>query len=88
MSETFDPKTVYRKLDLREIIGDRPIRYELQQKDWPAQEMAYLRLYTDDGRDGWVLIAPGSTPKTVAASVRSVADRLARETCGGDACGL
>ena len=87
----FDPKSIYRKLDIRKIIGNAPIRYELQEKDWPADEMAFIRLYTPEGRNGWVLIAPGSTVEGVTASLLAVSGQLIRKaaSCGtGDVCGI
>ena len=72
----FDPKEIYGKLNIREIIGDVPLTYALDYKDWPANELAFIRLSTKSGHNGWVLIAPGSTPESVTAGVRAVAKRL------------
>ena len=86
----FDPKTIYGKLNIRELIGDKAIRYEVQTRNWPCNEMAYIRLYTEDGRNGWVLVASGCTEEGVAEKIRGVSEMLVREgqRCGGDACGI
>lgn len=90
--ETFNPRDIYHKLDLPAIIGDKPIHAELQVRSWPADNLAFVRLFTEDGRNGWTLIAPGCTVESTEAALRRVADRLAaREDhagCGGDACGI
>ena len=63
-----DPKQIYQKVDIRGVIGDRPIRYEIINKEWPANDLAYIRLYTADGRSGWTLVAPGSTVESVTVT--------------------
>ena len=85
-----DPKQIYKDVDIRGIIGDRPIRYEIINKEWPANDLAYIRLYTEDGRSGWTLAAPGSTVESVTDSVRVEADRLIPKAadCGGGSCGV
>ena len=79
----FDPKEIYRELNFREIIDDPTIRYEIQLKDWPADDIAYIRVFTPDGRNGWVLIAPNSTTESVEKNLRGVVEYLKRSDPSG-----
>ena len=83
----FDPKTVYGAIRIRECIG-YDLNYQVELKDWPASELATIRVYAPDGREAYVLIAPGSTVENVEKELRDVAERLRRPACGGDTCGI
>jgi hypothetical protein len=85
----FDPKTIYENLNIKEIIGPE-LAFQLELKDWPANELATIHVATWDGRGAYVLIAPESTVESVEKELRRVAARLRGSTrsCGGDACGL
>lgn len=81
----FDPKTIYGQIDIRSCIGDE-LAFQLEIKDWPADELAAIHVAARDGRGAYVLIAPGSTVESVKKELRRVAERL--NGCGGGACGL
>ena len=75
----FDPKEIYGKISLREIIGDAPVKWSLELKDWPCDELAVIGLENKRGSKEYVLIAPGCTVEGTVASLRASVARLKKE---------
>ena len=72
----FDPKEIYGKISLREIIGDAPVRWRMDLKDWPCDETATIQLANERGDKEYVLIAPGCTVEGTITEVRRCVERL------------
>ena len=90
----FDPKDIYGDLNVMNCIGGK-CAYELQLKDWPCTEMAYIRVFLRDEptRQTYVLIAPGCTVEGTAEELRAASrwltgDAVPASCKGGDYCGF
>jgi len=75
----FDPKEIYGQISLRQVIGDAQVKWSLELKDWPCDEIAYIGLENKRGSKEYVLIAPGCTVDGTTASLRAAVDRLKKE---------
>ena len=81
----FDPKDIYGNVDIQKCLGPG-VSYELQFKEWPCTELAYVRIFSlDDPKEQrYVLIAPGCTADGIAETLRAAANGIR----GGGARGL
>jgi len=75
----FDPKEIYGKISMREVIGDAPIKWSLELKDWPCDELAVITLENKHGTKECTIIAPGCTVEGTLDSLRSSITRLKKE---------
>lgn len=62
----------------------RPIHGEIIRKEWPADGIVYVRLYTDGGRAEWALLETGSSYDKAYAMLLEPARRI----LGGGNCGV
>lgn len=72
-----------------------PIQADIIRKQWPADGIVYVRLYTDDGREEWVLLDADCAYEKAIAMLRTPVDRLEgnnahgdEDECGGGVCGV
>lgn len=69
------------RLVVRDEIKGTGIKAEVYKKDWPADEMTFVKL-NRNSLDEYILIAPGSSEESVRRSLQIAIRRLRGEDNG------